>query len=257
MDPMVSKSLQTPACSHVNPCGGFRNLSKEYTAQDSWGVCCCGLSISLQLTLFALFTAKREVPLIVHPPCCVTQPSSFFVCSGLLIPSSTSSLSSSSYLLHSVSLRKHTLFHVPLLAQVRAWLCPERPCFLPWPRGTSFATVGGTLSPLAGISTALMLGGCLGRRGPQAPHEKSPRWRELPFQTLALQVSGQSLELQATQSPREWWSGTAVGKGHQEGKEEFGRGMGNGGKDSEGSRWRCWRERPVSRNASQEPAGGN
>ena len=33
---------------------------------------------------------------------------------------------------------------------------------------------------------------------------------------------------------------------------------GNGGGNSEGSRWRRWRERPVSRNASsEEPAGGN
>ena len=160
-----------------------------------------GSSLPLQLTLFALFTTEREVPLIIHPPCCFTQPSSSFVCSGLLIPSSSSFLSSSSCLLCSVSLKKHTLFHVPLLAQVRALLCPEHPCFLPWLRGTSFATVGGTLSPLAGISRALMLGGCLGRCGPQGPHEKSPKWRELPFQTLALQVSGQSLELQATQSP--------------------------------------------------------
>ena len=31
--------------------------------------------------------------------------------------------------------------------------------------------------------------------------------------------------------------------------------MGNGGKESEGSRWRHWRERPVSRHASQERAG--
>ena len=29
--------------------------------------------------------------------------------------------------------------------------------------------------------------------------------------------------------------------------------MGNGGKESEGSRWRHWREHPVSRNASEEP----
>ena len=31
--------------------------------------------------------------------------------------------------------------------------------------------------------------------------------------------------------------------------------MGNGGKESEGSRWRHWREHRVSRHASQEPAG--
>ena len=31
--------------------------------------------------------------------------------------------------------------------------------------------------------------------------------------------------------------------------------MGNGGKESEGSRSRHWRERPVSLHASQEPAG--
>ena len=31
--------------------------------------------------------------------------------------------------------------------------------------------------------------------------------------------------------------------------------MGNGGKESEGSRWRHWRERPVSHHASQERAG--
>ena len=177
MDPVVSKFVRTPACSHVNPVVGLETwVSKEYTAQDGWGVCCCGLSISLQLTLFTLFTVKREVRLIVHPPCCFRQPSSFFVCSGLLIPSSSSSLSSSSCSLRSVSLRKHTLLHVPLLEQVRALLCPEHPCFLPWLRGTSFATVGGTLSPWAGISRALMLGGCLGRCGPQGPHEKSPKW---------------------------------------------------------------------------------
>ena len=29
MDPMVSKSVQTPACSHVNPHGGFRNLDVQ------------------------------------------------------------------------------------------------------------------------------------------------------------------------------------------------------------------------------------
>ena len=28
-----------------------------------------------------------------------------------------------------------------------------------------------------------------------------------------------------------------------------------GGEDSMGSRWRRWRERPLSRNASEEPAG--
>ena len=33
--------------------------------------------------------------------------------------------------------------------------------------------------------------------------------------------------------------------------------MGNGGEDREGSRWRHWRELPVSRNALEEPAGGN
>jgi len=49
------------------------------------------------------------------------------------------------------------------------------------------------------------------------------------------------------------WTGTAVGKGHQGGTEELGRDVGNGGKESEGSRWRHWREHPVSRNASEEP----
>ena len=29
MDPMVSKSVRTPACSHVNPRGGFRNLGVQ------------------------------------------------------------------------------------------------------------------------------------------------------------------------------------------------------------------------------------
>ena len=105
------------------------------------------------------------------------------------------------------------------------------PVLLPWLSGTSFPTVGGRLSPGAGIARALALGGggggggCLGRCGPQAPHEKSPKWRELPVQTLAPQVSGRSLGLQATQSPRGWRSGTAVGKGRQEQRtEELGRG---------------------------------
>ena len=100
------------------------------------------------------------------------------------------------------------------------------PVLLPWLSGTSFPTVGGRLSPGAGIARALALGGgCLGRCGPQAPHEKSPKRRELPVQTLAPQVSGRSLGLQATQSPRGWRSGTAVGKGRQEQRtEELGRG---------------------------------
>ena len=107
---------------------------------------------------------------------------------------------------------------------------PHRPppVLLPWLRGTSFPTVGGTLSPGAGISRALRWGGgggCLGRCGPQAPHEKSPKRRELPVQTRAPQVSGRSLGLQATQSPRGWRSGTAVGKGRQEQRtEESGKG---------------------------------
>ena len=175
MDPVVSKSVRTPACSHVNPVVGLETwVSKEYTAQDGWGVCCCGLSISLQLTLFALFTMERDVPLIIHPPCCFTQPSSSFVCSGLLIPSSSSFLSSSSCLLCSVSLKKHTLFHVPLLAQVRAWLCPERPCFLPWLNGTSFPTVGETLSPLAGIPGHLGWGVAWGGAGLRLHMRKTP-----------------------------------------------------------------------------------
>ena len=137
------------------------------------------------------------------------------------------------------------------------------PVLLPWLSGTSFPTVGGRLSPGAGIARALALGGggaggggCLGRCGPQAPHEKSPKWRELPVQTLAPQVSGRSLGLQATKSPWRWRSGTAVGKGRQEPTEELGRGQGgNRGEDSEGSRWRRWRERLVSQNASEEPEG--
>ena len=42
--------------------------------------------------------------------------------------------------------------------------------------GTSFPTVGDTLSPWAGISRALTLGGCPRTCGPQAPREKSPKW---------------------------------------------------------------------------------
>lgn len=37
--------------------------------------------------------------------------------------------------------------------------------------------------------------------------------------------------------------------------EELGRDVGKGGIESEGSRWRHWREPPVSRNAWEEPAG--
>ena len=99
------------------------------------------------------------------------------------------------------------------------------PVLLPWLSGTSFPTVGDTPSPLAGISRTLGLGGCLGRCRPPASHEKSPKLCELLFQTLALHVSGRSLGLQATQSPRGWRSGTAVGKGRQEQRtEELGRG---------------------------------
>ena len=69
-------------------------------------------------------------------------------------------------------------------------------------------------------------------------------------------VSGRRLGLQATQSPRGWHSGTAVGNGRQEPTKELGRGQGgNRGEDSEGSRWRRWRERLVSQNASEEPEG--
>ena len=97
-------------------------------------VCCCGSFVSFQFTLFTLFTAQREVPLIVHPPRCLTPPSSSFVCSGLLISSSSSPPSMSS--------RKHTLFPCHLVgARVTAPLCPERPCFLPWLSGTSSLTV--------------------------------------------------------------------------------------------------------------------
>ena len=42
--------------------------------------------------------------------------------------------------------------------------------------GTSFPTVGDTLSPWAGISRALALGVCPRRCRPQAPREKSPKW---------------------------------------------------------------------------------
>ena len=97
-------------------------------------MCCCGSFVSFQFTLFTLFTAQREVPLIVHPPRCLTPPSSSFVCSGLLISSSSSPPSMSS--------RKHTLFPCHLVgARVTAPLCPERPCFLPWLSGTSSLTV--------------------------------------------------------------------------------------------------------------------
>ena len=125
-------------------------LAKEYIGPDGgvgaggvggggegWGavvVCCCGSFVSFQFTLFTLFTAQREVPLIVHPPRCLTPPSSSFVCSGLLISSSSSPPSMSS--------RKHTLFPCHLVgARVTAPLCPERPCFLPWLSGTSSLTV--------------------------------------------------------------------------------------------------------------------
>lgn len=164
-------------------------------AGGGWGavvVCCCGSFVSFQFTLFTLFTAQREVPLIVHPPRCLTPPSSSFVCSGLLISSSSSPPSMSS--------RKHTLFPCHLVgARVTAPLCPERPCFLPWLSGTSFPTLGGTLSPLAGISRALGLGGGLGRRGPQAPHEEAPNGmscclRRWPFTSLAGALSSRRLK---------------------------------------------------------------
>ena len=100
------------------------------------------------------------------------------------------------------------------------------PMLLRWISGTYFPTVGGTLSPLAGISRTLGLGGCLGRCEPQVPHEKRPKWHELPVQMLALQVSGLSLGLQVTQSPRGWCSGISAVKGHQESIEELGRGGG-------------------------------
>ena len=71
IDPVVSKSIQTPACSRVNPRGGFRNLGgQRLHCPRRLGAWCPGSSVSLQLTLFSLFSAKGEVPLIVHPPCC-------------------------------------------------------------------------------------------------------------------------------------------------------------------------------------------
>lgn len=159
---MVLKYIRTPACSHVKPRGGFRSPAGQRIhrprrwggGRGSWGrgggwgavvVCCCGSFVSFQFTLFTLFTAQREVPLIVHPPRCLTPPSSSFVCSGLLISSSSSPPSMSS--------RKHTLFPCHLVgARVTAPLCPERPCFLPWLSGTSSLTVAGVhcLSPFAG-----------------------------------------------------------------------------------------------------------
>ena len=93
-----------------------------------------------------------------------------------------------------------------------------------WENRNLLPHIGGTLSPWACISGAFALGGCHGC-WPQAPHEKSPKRRELPVQTRAPQVSGRSLGLQATQSPRGWRSGTAVGKGRQEQRtEESGKG---------------------------------
>ena len=153
--PMVSKYIRTPACSHVKPRGGFRSPGGQGIHRPrrlgGWVGCCCGSFVSFQFTLFTLFTAKREAPLIVHPPRCFTPPSSSFVCSGLLISSSSSSSSSSSP--PSVSLRKHTLFPCPLVgARARAPWCPDRPCVLPWLSGTSSLTVAGVhcLSPFAG-----------------------------------------------------------------------------------------------------------
>ena len=154
---MVLKYIRTPACSHVKPRGGFRSpagqgIHRPRRLGGGWGgvgwgqgelgggavvVCCCGSFVSFQFTLFTLFTAQREVPLIVHPPRCLTPPSSSFVCSGLLISSSSSSSSPPS-----MSSRKHTLFPCHLVgARVTAPLCPERPCFLPWLSGTSSLTV--------------------------------------------------------------------------------------------------------------------
>ena len=67
-----------------------------------------------------------------------------------------------------------------------------------------------------------------------------------PTMSLAVALSSRQLKAQ--------WTGTAVGKGCQEATEELGRDVGNGGKESEGSRWRNWRECPVSGNAWKEPA---
>ena len=160
-------------------------------------VCCCGSFVSFQFTLFTLFTAQREVPLIVHPPRCLTPPSSSFVCSGLLISSSSSPPSMSS--------RKHTLFPCHLVgARVTAPLCPERPCFLPWLSGTSSLTVCVYVCVCVCGCVCVCVcvcvwGGGLGRRGPQAPHEEAPNGmscclRRWPFTSLAGALSSRRLK---------------------------------------------------------------
>ena len=118
------------------------------------------------------------------------RPSSFFVCSGLLISSSSSS--------PPLSLSESTeSFHVPLLAQVRASFCPEHPCFLPWLSGTSFLRIGGTMSPYAGLSRHLgwRVGWEVRALGSTC---KSPKWCELPFEMLAHHVSGSRFEFLAS-----------------------------------------------------------
>ena len=152
-----------PACSHVNPRGGFRNLGGRKTTppETVGGVLPCFDSLCSQ--------RKETCPSSSTPR--------------------VASLASGNLLPHS------------------------RGYPVPW---------GGHLQ---GTCAGGGGGGCLGRCGPQAPHEKSPKRRELPVQTRAPQVSGRSLGLQATQSPRGWRSGTAVGKGRQEQRtEESGKG---------------------------------
>ena len=77
----------------------------------------------------------------------------------------------------------------------------------------------------------------------------SCHWRCWPITSLAVDLSSRQLKGLGAQ-----WTGTAVRKGCQEGMEELGKDVGNGGKESEGSRWRHWREPPVSWNAWEEPA---
>ena len=92
----------------------------------------------------------------------------------------------------------------------------------------------------------------------KAPNGESCWSRRWPFRSLARALS--SRQLKALEGVG--WSRTAVGKGRQEGKEEFGRGMGNEGKDSKESRWRRWREKvqcprmpPRSRQGAIEANG--
>ena len=138
--------------------------------------------------------------------------------------------------------------------------CAERACFLPWLSGMSFVRVGGTLYPFLGLSRALGLGGGLGRCGHQAPSEKAPNGVGWPITSLAV---GLSFWHSKTRGCRWGWgwacqcTWTAVGKGCQGAPSSWGGMWEIEARKGRGSRWRHWRERPVSGNASEEPVEPN